>query len=142
MVTNQGALTITILSAKDINVSEALSIDTKELNAVAYGNGDDEYNVDMKFSGSSAEGVTVFQNRPNPFSDETRIGVNLPENLDVTLKVYDINGRTIYQTTKQYAKGLNEILINGNMINANGVLYYEISTKYGTEMKKMIRLKN
>lgn len=142
VVSNQGALTITILSAKDINVSEALSIDTKELNAVAYGTGDDEYNVDMKFSGSSSDGVTVLQNRPNPFSDETRIGVNLPENLDVTLKVYDINGRTIYQNTKQYAKGYNEILINGNMVNANGVLYYEISTKYGTEMKKMIRLKN
>ena len=79
---------------------------------------------------------------PNPFSDETRIGVTLPENLDVTLKIYDINGRTIYQTTKQYAKGSNEILINANMINANGVLYYEVSTKYGTEMRKMIRLKN
>lgn len=74
--------------------------------------------------------------------DETRIGVTLPENLDVTLKIYDINGRTIYQTTKQYAKGSNEILINANMINANGVLYYEVSTKYGTEMRKMIRLKN
>jgi hypothetical protein len=47
-----------------------------------------------------------------------------------------------YQTTKQYAKGSNEILINANMINANGVLYYEVSTKYGTEMRKMIRLKN
>ncbi|MBK8603624.1 MAG: T9SS type A sorting domain-containing protein [Saprospiraceae bacterium] len=138
----EGALTFTIISNKDIKVSEALSVDAQDLKATAYGSDESEYKVDMKFNGSSNEGVTVFQNRPNPFSDETRIGVTLPENLDVTLKIYDINGRTIYQTTKQYAKGSNEILINANMINANGVLYYEVSTKYGTEMRKMIRLKN
>ena len=62
--------------------------------------------------------------------------------MDVTLKVYDLSGRTIYQTTKEFAKGSNEILINSDMINASGVLFYEVSTKFGTEMKKMIRLKN
>ena len=112
------------------------------MNPAAYDNNGNEMNVALEFTGTSVDGVTVFQNRPNPFSDETRIGVNLPENMDVTLKVYDINGRTIYQATNHYAKGANEIVINSDMISANGVLFYEISTKYGTEMRKMIRLKN
>lgn len=140
--TTEGAITFTVVADRDINASEAFSIDNKDLKGTAYGTDESTYNVDLKFTGNTNEGVTVFQNRPNPFSDETRIGVNLPENLDVTLKIYDINGRTVYQATKQYAKGLNEIVINANMINATGVLYYEVSTKFGTEMKKMIRLKN
>lgn len=140
--TAEGSVILTLVADRDMKLSEAISIDNNDLAAAAYDNYDTEMNVDLKFTGTAAEGVTVFQNRPNPFSDETRIGITLPENLDVTLKIYDINGRTIYQTTKQYAKGSNEIVINSDMLSANGVLFYEISTKYGTEMKKMIRLKN
>lgn len=139
---SEGSVTMTLVSDKNIKLSEAISILTGDLNPAAYDNNGNEMNVALEFTGTSVDGVTVFQNRPNPFSDETRIGVNLPENMDVTLKVYDINGRTIYQATNHYAKGANEIVINSDMISANGVLFYEISTKYGTEMRKMIRLKN
>lgn len=138
----EGSVTLTLVSDRDIKLSEAISLSTTDLNAAAYDQTGTEMNVALKFAGISADAVTVFQNRPNPFSDETRIGITLPENMDVTLKVYDLSGRTIYQTTKSFAKGSNEILINSDMINANGVLFYEVSTKYGTEMKKMIRLKN
>ncbi len=138
----EGSVTLTLVSDRDIKLSEAISLSTTDLNAAAYDQTGTEMNVALKFAGISADAVTVFQNRPNPFSDETRIGITLPENMDVTLKVYDLSGRTIYQTTKSFAKGSNEIMINSDMINANGVLFYEVSTKYGTEMKKMIRLKN
>lgn len=139
---SEGSVTMTLVSNRDIQLSEALSILTNDLKPAAYDNNGTEMNVALQFTNTNTDGVTVFQNRPNPFSDETRIGVNLPENMDVTLKVYDINGRTIYQSTNHYAKGANEIVINSDMISANGVLFYEISTKYGTEMRKMIRLKN
>lgn len=45
-------------------MSEALSVDAQDLKATAYGSDESEYKVDMKFNGSSNEGVTVFQNRP------------------------------------------------------------------------------
>lgn len=138
----EGSVTLTIVTDRDMKLSEAISLSSTDLTAAAYDQTGAEMNVALKFTGTNADAVTVFQNRPNPFSDETRIGITLPENMDVTLKVYDLSGRTIYQTTKEFAKGSNEILINSDMINASGVLFYEVSTKFGTEMKKMIRLKN
>ena len=138
-----GTVTFTIVTNRNMNVSEAISVASNDLKAAAYDNRDNEYNVEFGFNNSaSVQNVIVHQNRPNPFTDETYIAVELPEELDVTVKVYDMTGKVIKKISGVYSQGYNEILINAAEIETSGVFYYEVSTKLGAETKKMIRLKN
>ncbi len=86
-------------------------------------------------------GLEVFQNRPNPFSSMTRISFNLPEDDEVRLVVMDVNGRIIQSVQNWYKNGLNEVVVNLNQTNFEGVLYYELSTSKYSVTKKMIRIK-
>lgn len=81
------------------------------------------------------------QNYPNPFNPSTIIRFNLPEEGNVSLKIYDILGIE------------KEVLINGRMKDgwhevefsnedlSAGVYIYELSTVNFREQKKMILLK-
>ncbi len=85
-------------------------------------------------------GFELKQNQPNPFRQTTTIGFNLPESGPVSLKVFDVSGRMIYQTNGEYAKGQNEIELNRGDLPVSGILYYQLSTHSGYATKKMILL--
>jgi hypothetical protein len=85
--------------------------------------------------------ITLTQNYPNPFNSLTVIEFSIPEKSQVTLKVYDINGRHISTI-------LNEELLQGtykvdwNAENlASGIYFYQIDSGKYSITKKMILLK-
>ena len=82
----------------------------------------------------------LFQNRPNPYSESTVVGFNLPEASNATLSIYDVSGKMLKVITASYARGYNEVEINRNDLGAAGVLYYQLDTDANSAVKKMIIL--
>ena len=83
----------------------------------------------------------LFQNVPNPFNTSTIIGFNLPTAEQVTLKIYDLTGKQVYQTKGHYVKGYNTINLEVSTLNLNGVLYYQLDTENYSATRKMIVIK-
>ena len=53
-----------------------------------------KFNQDIADDGLSGTQFEVFQNKPNPFGDITKIGFTLPTSGQVTLDVVDVSGKT------------------------------------------------
>jgi hypothetical protein len=84
---------------------------------------------------------SLSQNYPNPFNPSTKINFGLPQNSDVKLSVYDMNGKEV------------EVLVNQNLqagvysadwhpVNlSSGIYFYTLKTNEFTDTKKMIFIK-
>ena len=90
---------------------------------------------------AQADQFELFQNVPNPFNASTIIGFNLPQADEVSMKIFDLTGKLIYQTKGEFSKGYNTFNIDANALNLNGVLYYQIETDTESATRKMIVIK-
>jgi parallel beta-helix repeat protein len=81
------------------------------------------------------------QNYPNPFNPSTTISYSLPENSEVSLKVYDITGSEVAElvNTAQNA-GTHQVSFDASSL-ASGTYIYMIRAKDFIQTKKMILLK-
>ncbi len=83
----------------------------------------------------------LFQNSPNPCSNYTNIGFKLNQANNISLDIYDISGKLIYQVVKEY--------INANEYNysvdvsefENGKYIYTLHTDKKTYAKQFIVIK-
>ena len=136
---------VTFRANKDIEkLSEVLQIETTNLAAAAFNEDGESFDIDLIFFDQNTTNVsefTLFQNRPNPFKEETIISFSLPEALPATVTVMDVSGRVIKVYEGDYAKGYNEFTIQRNELPANGVLFYQLDTPEHTAVKKMVLLK-
>ena len=137
---NTGVITLTVIAEQDVKLSDVLSI-SDDMSDIAFLTDDSRKNIELNFAGNANDKVIVYQNKPNPFSNETFIGFNLPEKMEVSVRVYDISGKLIKNYTNMYSKGFNELKISAEELNTSGVLFYEVNTKLGSEMRRMIQLK-
>jgi flagellar hook assembly protein FlgD len=55
----------------------------------------------------------LLQNSPNPFSENTVIIFNLPENQKVSLVIYNLLGEEVYNFSDNYSKGTHNLIWNG-----------------------------
>ncbi len=83
-------------------------------------------------------GLELFQNKPNPFSDNTVIGFTIEEKDQVELSVFDLTGRQVYQIRGIFNSGYNEVLLDADKLNNTGVLYYQINYRDQIATKKML----
>ncbi len=90
---------------------------------------------------ASAAGVQLWQNRPNPFSDETAIGFVLPESCAAQLRIYDAAGRELLRRSKTYPAGYSEETIRLDGAAATGILYYELDTPFGQLTRRMVMMR-
>ena len=92
--------------------------------------------------------INVFilaQNEPNPFSHETTIRYNLSQASPVTLKIFDITGRTVVTLVNETkAPGYNSARWNGKdsqgRFVVNGIYFYRIQAGDFTAAKMMVLL--
>jgi subtilisin-like proprotein convertase family protein len=82
----------------------------------------------------------VFQNEPNPFAAETRIGFKLPESSKVSLKIYDQTGKILHRQSASFDKGLNYFSVSQSNLQVSGIMYYEVSSGNFKQTRKMIGL--
>ena len=104
---NDVLFTLTFRATTATQLSEVLSLSSRYTVAEAYNSNEDLYNVALNFNGTTvtADGFKLYQNTPNPFKAETRIGFNLPEAGTVTLRIFDVSGKVLKQVNGDFAKG-------------------------------------
>ncbi|MBK8981752.1 MAG: T9SS type A sorting domain-containing protein [Ignavibacteria bacterium] len=86
----------------------------------------------------------LYQNSPNPFNPETKIRFALPQEANVSLKIYDISGKTIavLLSDKYHAPGFYDVVFRSSEYNiSSGIYFYELNTGNFREVKRMVLIK-
>ena len=93
--------------------------------------------VENRFKNSESSFV-LHQNKPNPFSNSTLIKFELLKATTVDLTIYDVEGKVVKSYQDDFDKGLNQIVVLGEDLNEQGVLYYQMTTAEQILSKTMI----
>lgn len=128
---NEGEVlfSLVIRATEDVDLSDALSVNSRYTEAEAYGNGN-TMDVGVVFTHDEVADADfeLYQNTPNPFQSETLISFNLPEDAAVHLTVTDAAGRVLIVLRGDYAAGYNTInLTKRQLQGATGVLNYTLT---------------
>jgi len=75
---------------------------------------------------------------PNPFVDQVTIAFDLKSNSDVSIKIYDVNGRVVKTITSNEQKGLTNLTI-GTKDLRTGIYFYNLKTNSGESTGKLIK---
>lgn len=123
------------------NLSDHIALSSDVTRAEAYT--DDLQILDMRLNvrGEKSSEFVLYQNTPNPFTEATDIRFSLPDESDITFRVYDLNGKEILRETAHYTKGTHTITLNRDELNVTGVMYYTVESVFGVETRKMIQIK-
>lgn len=122
-------------------LSNLLEITSDFLAAEAYNQNHKHLSIALDFKAPALTNNIDFelsQNQPNPFADYTVIKYQLPNNGLTKLTIFDIQGKIIATRKEAGQKGWNEFTIRNNQLPSGGIYYYQISTPFGTKMKKML----
>lgn len=83
----------------------------------------------------------LFQNYPNPFNPVTNIKYNLPKDVLVTIKIYDMLGREIKTLISENKNaGSYIVTFNGSEL-ASGIYFYRIQAGSFVSVKRMVFIK-
>jgi DUF4097 and DUF4098 domain-containing protein YvlB len=81
------------------------------------------------------EEYALYQNAPNPFTDQTSIAFDLPRAMTASLTITDATGRVIKVIEGEFAAGYNTVNVK---LLSGGVYYYNLKAEDFTATKKMI----
>ncbi|MEM1120325.1 MAG: T9SS type A sorting domain-containing protein [Bacteroidota bacterium] len=118
-------------------ISDFLHLQPNTLTPEAYHLTGELLDIDLHFATTTTD-FTLAQNRPNPFSEKTTIGFQLPQAGKATLTILDVQGRVILQQTRDFSAGQQQWTIEGRDLTAKGILYYQLATETAVLTKKMI----
>ena len=138
--TSEELFTLKFLADANVNVAEAVSLNSRITKAEAY-LGEQLEIVDLEMRTGDKGAFKLYQNVPNPFSESTIIGFELPTEGNASLTIYDVTGKVINVSNGYYNAGYNEIEITTEAINQTGILYYELTSGNQVMTKKMISIK-
>ncbi|GJQ62254.1 MAG: hypothetical protein SCALA702_13070 [Melioribacteraceae bacterium] len=103
--------------------------------------GSNVYSSQVKIGQGNIDLFAINQNYPNPFNPVTTITLEMFEDADVTLTVYDIMGKKIEKLhTGFLTKGLHTFNFNGSEL-PSGIYLYEVKSLFNTVVQKMILTK-
>jgi hypothetical protein len=130
-------------------LSEAMTIGSSMIDSEAYmmsGHNMSKYDVNLLFNTDQggvvkSEEFTLFQNRPNPFSEITTVGFHLPEAGTASMTIFDVTGKEIHRINGDFARGYNEIQIDAGNLSSGSVYYYQLEAGSNTATKKMVLIK-
>jgi hypothetical protein len=92
-------------------------------------------------SALSAEGFNLHQNYPNPFNPSTEIRFSVAENVNVTLKVYDMSGKEVAVLVNEMkSKGEHSVAFNASGLSS-GTYFYKFKAGSVEQVKKMTLVK-
>jgi len=83
------------------------------------------------------------QNYPNPFNPYTIIGFSLPQNSEVSLVIYDVNGKVVDKLIdrQNMTAGYHSIQWKPNTMLPSGVYFYNLKAGTFSQSKRMIFIK-
>ncbi len=85
-------------------------------------------------------GFVLHQNQPNPFEQSTQINIELYNRSTIQLKLVDVSGAVVYQTSESYPAGKQTIHLSKDIIGTSGLFYYTVSVNGKSQTKKLVVL--
>jgi Secretion system C-terminal sorting domain len=82
----------------------------------------------------------LYQNYPNPFNPVSNIKYEIPKDVNVSIKIYDVLGMQVFSINEFKKAGSYEVQFDGTNF-ASGIYFYQIETDGFTDTKKMVLLK-
>jgi len=138
--TNITLFTIAFTALNDGQLSEQLNLINRPTLIEAYDKNGELMEVELIFTTPIyIDRFELYQNTPNPFQGATSIKFFLPEASDIQLILRDEMGRIIYTLKDSHPKGYNTINLDKKHLT-NGFIYYQLTSKFGTKSKKMLKL--
>jgi hypothetical protein len=121
-------------------LSQSVQLNSKLTRAEAYNNEGEVLDLDLKFKhrASVETPFEVYQNTPNPFSNSTTIGFNLPNEDNVRFQLFDVTGKQLSSEERIFSSGRNEIIVKKEQFPSAGLYYYTLETSSNKVTKKMI----
>jgi hypothetical protein len=156
--TNEGAITIindripsengadnqifkaTFKAISDGNLSESIHLSDRITPSAAFDKDGNMFNLKLDFSDAPLAdgGLKLFSNFPNPFIEMTLLRFSIPESDEVTINIFDAQGKSIYEHNERYEKGEQQVLLQRSDIGEAGIYSYQIVSKYGVATRKLI----
>jgi hypothetical protein len=122
---------------QNTKLADVIYLNERALSPIAYENGENA-KIALTFTEAKTTEFKLYPNRPNPFQDETLVAFQLPEAATATLKVYDVNGKMIWQHQEYFEKGYQELRISSAALHTQGVLLYSLETSQHRARGKMV----
>ncbi len=137
---DEAVMQLVFKAKQTVKLSQAIQLNSRFTQAEAYDQDGNLMDVQMVFNNNSAAtaGFELYQNVPNPFSEYTAIGFNLPESSTAELTITDVSGKMVKTVAGHFAKGYNEIRLSRQELPATGILYYRLDTPSGSATKMML----
>ena len=131
--------TLQFKATKNGRLSELLSLNSTITPIEAYTTDDANIGIELTFKQPVATTFDLFQNKPNPFKNETVIGFALPSASKAKITILDMQGKIVKTIESNYASGYNEAIIDMTNLS-RGVFYYRLETSFGTKIQKMMHI--
>ena len=136
------SFTLSFVIKENIQLSEAIAITSEKTKAIAWDKTETALDVGLNFIEkqltTNNQQLTLFQNKPNPFSTGTIINFHLPESSNVEVQFFDATGKLILSKNSLFEKGYQEMKIGREELNISGVVFYEIKTAHHSKVGKMV----
>jgi len=116
------------------NTALDLSLDTEQVNNAL--NASTEFNVQL-FERTIDQKLTLYQNSPNPVTDQTRISFYNPVAQEIVFELIDLSGKKIISRSNYYEAGIQQIMLNRAEIIGHGMFLYSINSPTDKQTKKL-----
>ena len=107
--------------------------------------------TDQTDASSSADNQSVVQRdlkdfslkslSPNPFSKNTNFVIDNNKTQDVSLEIFDMNGKSIYRRTQLLEKGIQTLQLEAEYLSNAGIYFYILRTDAVSKQGKLIHIK-
>jgi hypothetical protein len=140
---NEILFTLRFRTLRNTNaLSDVLHAGSDLIRSEAYDLEGNVMKVELEFSsptiGQDVSPFALYQNQPNPFSSETRIGFRLPAAGRGVMRVFNMSGQLVKMVVGNFEKGYNELNFRKDELGEPGVYWYELETSTHSDRKKMI----
>ena len=135
---DESIVQIAFISASTGVLSDDLSMMSSFDSEIYFGEDLDIGQLQLQYSSIVDEEIVLYQNTPNPFTDQTSISFKIGREGQVDLTVFDLTGRQLYGASAVYESGTHTIILSQDILDQDGVLYYQINFEDKVITKKMI----
>jgi len=133
-------LSIEVVVAEDVLLSEAIQINSSIIDAGVVETGDMESNLRWDIE-SVEDAFEVTQNTPNPFVDKTAIDITLSEAADIEIAVYDALGKKVYTYSEYHTADFTHYFNSSDLGDSPGIYTYEVTNGDKVISQSMILIK-
>lgn len=120
-----------------------IRVGSNEIRSIAHRSFGEPLDIELMFEadiniGNLAEAdYHLYQNTPNPFTDQTIIGFDLPQEMEAEIVIHNSLGQVVKRINGKYPSGYNNVEFSSQSLEG-GIYYYTLTTEEFSDTKNMI----